>query len=111
MVALCAFDYIARHGTGSLDGLVIEDMTPRIVNDDDWSLGIRGGFDTAQSMAAVLAMQADWPAYARGFLPRLFARAGGTDPALGTWAGTEIASTAAGAMAALWASKIGRAHV
>src|SRR3546814_4954369 len=49
-------------------------------------------------------MQADWPAYARGFLPRLFARAGGTDPALAAWAGTEIASTAAGAMAALWAS-------
>src|SRR3546814_8521617 len=78
-------------------------MTPRIVNDGDWRLGIRGGFDTAQSMAAVLAMQADWPAYARGFLPRLFARAGGTDPALAAWDGTEIASTAAGAMAALWA--------
>lgn len=104
MGALVAFDYIARHGTAALGGLVIEDMTPRIVNDDDWSLGIRGGFDTGQSVAAVLAMQADWPGYARGFLPRLFARAGGTSPALGAWAGTEIANNAAGAMAALWAS-------
>src|SRR3546814_9307256 len=79
-------------------------MTPRIVNDGAGSFGIRGGCDPAQSRAAVLAMQADWPAYARGFLPRLFARAGGTDPALAAWAGPEIASTAAGAMAALWAS-------
>lgn len=104
MGAFVAFDYIAQHGTAALGGLVIEDMTPRIVNDDDWTLGIRGGFDTAQSMAAVLAMQADWPGYARGFLPRLFARTGHTDPALRTWAGTEIATNAASAMAALWAS-------
>src|SRR3546814_2746653 len=49
-------------------------------------------------------MQAYGAANARGFLPRLFARAGGTDPAFAAWAGTAIASTAAGAMAALWAS-------
>src|SRR3546814_11215690 len=49
-------------------------------------------------------MQAYGAANARGFLPGLFARAGCTDPALAAWAGTEIASTAAGAMAALWAS-------
>lgn len=104
MGAFVAFDYIARHGTAALGGLVIADMTARIVNDDDWQLGIRGGFDMNQSMAAVLAMQADWPAYARGFLPRLFARAGGTDPALVAWAGNEIAQNAAAGMAALWAS-------
>lgn len=108
MGALVAFDYIARHGRAALAGLVIEDMTPRIVNEDNWDLGIRGGFDMGQSMATVLAMQADWPAYARGFLPRLFARAGGTDPALCAWAGAEIAQNAAAPMAALWASMADR---
>jgi pimeloyl-ACP methyl ester carboxylesterase len=108
MGALVAFDYIARHGTAALGGLVIEDMTPRIVNEEGWGLGIRGGFDTGQSMAAVLAMQADWPSHARGFLPRLFARDGGTDAALLAWAGAEIARNESAAMAALWASMADR---
>ncbi|WP_341704069.1 alpha/beta fold hydrolase [Ferrovibrio sp.] len=104
MGALVAFDYIARHGSAALGGLVIADMTPKITNDTGWSLGIRGGFDMAQSMAAVLAMQADWPAYAGAFVPRIFARSGCHDPALQDWAAAQILYNDPGAMAALWAS-------
>jgi len=104
MGALVAFEYIARYGSDALAGLVIEDMTVRIVNGDDWHLGIRNGFDMDQSNAAVLAMQADWPAYANASLPRLFARAGCRDATVYDWAGTEIRNNDAGAMAALWTS-------
>lgn len=104
MGALVAFDYIARHGEDALGGLAIIDMTPKITNDAGWSLGIRNGFDAGQSMAAVQAMQADWPAYAHAFLPRIFARSGCRDRVLHDWAAEEILNNDAAAMAALWGS-------
>lgn len=104
MGAMVAFDYIARHGSARLAGLVVEDMTARIVNDSDWQLGIRNGFDAAQSEAAVQAMVHDWLAYAQVSLPRLFARAPQPDRALYDWVANEIAANDGRAMAALWRS-------
>lgn len=104
MGAMVAFDYIARYGSEALAGLVVEDMTVRIINDADWPFGIRNGFDTAQSEAAVQAMRNDWPSYAQGTLPRLFARAVPPDRKLLDWAAGEIAANDGRAMAALWQS-------
>lgn len=104
MGAMVAFDYIARYGNAKLAGLVIEDMTPRIVNGGDWHYGIRNGFDAAQSKAAVQAMRADWSSYAQGSLPRLFARAEPPASDLYDWAAAEIAVNDGRAMAALWQS-------
>lgn len=104
MGAMVAFDYIARYGSAILAGLVIEDMTPRIINDRDWQFGIRNGFDAAQSETAMQMMRADWPSYAQNALPRLFARDSRIDPALMKWLGAEMAGNDGDAMAALWAS-------
>ena len=104
MGAMVAFDYIARYGSTALAGLVIEDMTVRIVNDAGWHFGIRNGFDAAQSEGAVQAMRSDWPSYAHGSLPRLFARAMPPDRELLSWAAAEIAANDGRAMAALWQS-------
>jgi pimeloyl-[acyl-carrier protein] methyl ester esterase len=43
--------------------MVVVDMTPRIVNDADWSLGLKGGYDLRTAAAARQAMLADWPSY------------------------------------------------
>ena len=104
MGAMVAFDYIARYGNARLAGLVVEDMTVRIVNDSGWQLGIRNGFDQAQSDAAIRAMQSDWSSYAQGSLPRLFARAMPPDHECLSWAAAEIAANDGRAMAALWRS-------
>lgn len=104
MGAMVAFDYIARYGSAQLAGLVVEDMTVRILNDAGWQFGIRNGFDRAQSDAAIQAMQSDWPAYAQGSLPRLFARATPPDRELMSWAANEIAANDGRAMASLWQS-------
>lgn len=104
MGALVAFDYIARYGSAALSALVIEDMTAKIINDAEWRLGIRNGFDAMQSAAAIQSMQTDWPAYAQGTLPRLFARSHIPDHKLYQWVATEIAKNDGRIMATLWAS-------
>jgi pimeloyl-ACP methyl ester carboxylesterase len=43
-----------------LAGMVVVDMTPRIVNEDGWSLGLKGGYDKRSAAAARQAMTADW---------------------------------------------------
>ncbi len=104
MGAMVAFDYIARYGSAMLAGLVIEDMTVRIINDAEWRYGIRNDFDTTQSEAAIQAMQDDWLSYAQGSLPRLFSRRMPPDRDLLSWAAAEIAANDGRAMAALWQS-------
>lgn len=104
MGAMVAFDYIARYGSSMLSGLVIEDMTVRIINDADWRFGIRNSFDAAQSEAAVQAMRADWTSYAQGSLPRFFARVAPPAQKIYDWAAIEIAANDGHAMAALWQS-------
>lgn len=104
MGAMVAFDYIARYGQTALSGLVIEDMTARIVNDADWHLGIRNEFQAEHSAMAVQAMKADWAAYARNSLPKLFARSRSSRDSLVQWAEAEMLANDGLAMAALWTS-------
>ncbi|MCW0235331.1 MAG: alpha/beta hydrolase [Ferrovibrio sp.] len=104
MGAMVAFDYIAQFGTERIGGLVIEDMTVKITNEPGWRFGIRNGFDTAQSAAAVTAMREDWACYSQNAMPRLFARGRIPDAQLGSWVAAEIARNDGLAMAALWQS-------
>lgn len=104
MGAMVALEYIGRHGTGMLSGLVIEDMTVRITSAPDWRFGIRNGFDLTQSNVATQAMRVDWQAYALQALPRLFARHSQIQPGMMNWVGGEIIRNDGMAMAALWDS-------
>jgi pimeloyl-[acyl-carrier protein] methyl ester esterase len=105
MGAMVAWSMIARHGTRRLAGLVIEDMTPRVLNDEGWALGISIGLDAAASQRAVSMMQADWAGYAEAFAPRLFARERRTgDPALVADAMAELGRCDGAAMADIWNS-------
>lgn len=103
MGALAAFDLIRQFGTGSLGGLVIVDMTPRLLNDGEWTLGLQG-FDPQVNALMLAAIRADWPANARLLLPRLFARGRPVDPDLAEWMGREMGMADPEAMAALWDS-------
>lgn len=50
MGAGAAWRYVAKHGTAGLRGLVTIDMSPRMLPDEDWDLGLIG-----QSAEAILA--------------------------------------------------------
>ncbi|MFN3938269.1 MAG: alpha/beta fold hydrolase [Gemmobacter sp.] len=54
MGATVAWRCLARHGAARIGGLVSVDMSPRLVNDSGWRLGLRG-LDAAGSRR-----QADW---------------------------------------------------
>lgn len=104
MGAMVAFDYIARYGRAALSGLVIEDMTARIINDASWHLGIRNDFQADHSALAIQTMRADWAFYTRSSLPKLFARSRRSDDCLYQWAEREMLANDGLAMAALWVS-------
>lgn len=104
MGAMVALDYIAQFGSANLAGLVIEDMTVKITNESGWRFGIRNGFDSVQSAAAVTAMREDWAGYSLNAMPRLFARNYAPETELGGWISAEIGRNDGHAMAALWHS-------
>jgi pimeloyl-ACP methyl ester carboxylesterase len=74
MGALALWRMIELHGHNRLAGLIVEDMSPRVLNDADWSLGMSNGLHHASSKRAVDAMIRDWPSYAKTFAPQMFSR-------------------------------------
>lgn len=108
MGAHVAYALMERHGTARIGGLVSVDMTPKILNDAGWSLGISGGFDAARSALALERMQADWPTYAKAVTQNMFA--GGIAPDDPETASllADIPADDPKAMAAMWASLAGQ---
>lgn len=105
MGATVLWSMIERHGHDRLAGMIIEDMSPRILNDASWTLGMSSGMDVEASVRATAAMRADWPAYAAAFAPRMFARdRAAREPQMVANALTLLTARNANAMADLWAS-------
>lgn len=88
-----------------LSGLVVEDMSPRLLNDAQWAHGISSGYDASDVDGTVSEIKADWRAYVTRFAPRMFAASmREACPELEAWAAGEMARCDADAMAAFWAS-------
>lgn len=88
-----------------LGKLIVEDMSPRLVNDAEWRFGLGGGYGAGDVAATLGEIQADWPAYVSRFAPRMFAPGARTArPELIAWAAAEMSKANADVMAAYWAS-------
>jgi pimeloyl-ACP methyl ester carboxylesterase len=88
-----------------LAGIVIEDMGPRLVNDETWAHGISTGYSAANVADTVSEIEADWPAYVARFAPRLFsASARDAAPELVAWAAEQMAKANPQAMSSFWTS-------
>jgi len=85
-----------------LRGIVVEEMGPRLVNDETWRHGISGDYGAGDVEATVNEIKAGWPAYVARFAPRMFAP--GADPTVVAWTAAEMSRADPGAMAALWSS-------
>ncbi|WP_422047937.1 alpha/beta fold hydrolase [Shimia sp.] len=79
MGAAAAWRYVKRHGTSALRALVTIDMSPRMLPDADWGLGLIG-----QSAEAILATSEKivptWPRLSQSISRNMFAR--GSTPTL-----------------------------
>jgi pimeloyl-ACP methyl ester carboxylesterase len=83
--------------------MVVEDMSPRIVNEPGWGLGLRKGFDAKAAEQGARAMLVDWPAYAAA-LARNLVSPGADRAALVAWAESEFAAQDPRPLAGLWAA-------
>jgi pimeloyl-[acyl-carrier protein] methyl ester esterase len=61
--AMVAWTLASRRPDVALSGLATIDMSPKIVNDVNWSLGIRN-FEARQNERTLLAIAGDWSAFA-----------------------------------------------
>jgi pimeloyl-[acyl-carrier protein] methyl ester esterase len=76
--ALVAWDLLRRHPEVPVAGLVTIDMVPRLLNDGQWTHGLRAGPDRHVFDRMLELMRRDWPACVALFVPRIFA-AGGSE--------------------------------
>lgn len=91
---------------GRLAGIVVEDMAPRLINDDSWRYGLAGNYGAGDVADTLAEIRADWPAHVARFAPRMFAR--DADAKLIGWAAAEMSKAAPEAMASYWASMAGQ---
>jgi pimeloyl-ACP methyl ester carboxylesterase len=90
---------------GRLNGLVVEDMAARLVNDADWQCGLSGGYGANDVATTLGEIASGWPVYVARFAPRMFAPSvRDAQPGLVAWATNEMTQADAAAMASFWAS-------
>lgn len=100
MGAMLAWD-LALASPDRFAGLVVVDMAPRITTAPGWRLGLRDGHGAGDAAHQAAAMQDDWPAFCRRFVPRIFAE--GLDRGeLTEWAMAEVLDNDPAAMGRLW---------
>ncbi|MEA3038021.1 MAG: hypothetical protein QOE79_534 [Sphingomonadales bacterium] len=84
-------------------GMVVVDMTPRVMNGDDWALGLPPETCAARSRA----IAEDFATFATAAGAAIFAPDGEATPSpLAEWAGAEFARNDSAAIGAIWASLV-----
>ncbi len=103
MGALVAWELATGPEAHRVAGLVTIDMVPRVLNGEDWQHGLRAGSGLYDVERDLDRMQADWHAYAKAYVPHVFAadaserRAALTDRMLELIEGNDV-----GSMMRLW---------
>ncbi|HVZ98794.1 MAG TPA: alpha/beta hydrolase [Caulobacterales bacterium] len=90
-----------------LQAIVVTEMGPKLVNCDEWRLGLGGGYTLDDAAATLNDIRTDWPAYVARFAPRMFSsETRMNSPELVRWATEEMTKADSSAMAALWSSMV-----
>lgn len=88
-----------------MNALIVEDMAPRLTNDDAWAHGLPGGYSTGDIAGTLDEISGDWAGYVARFAPRMFAPSvRQARPELIAWAAEEMSKANGAAMASYWAS-------
>lgn len=104
MGAAIAWSMIARHGSARLSGLVVVDMSPKVLNQPDWKLGQRNGIDAVRNAHVLDTMTTNWPAYSTAVARNIFAEGSEQASPLEAWTAGEIARNDPATMTAMWRS-------
>jgi pimeloyl-[acyl-carrier protein] methyl ester esterase len=98
MGAAVLWNLIARRGAARIGGVVAIDMSPRIINDSDWRLGLKSGFGWDDHARALIAMRADWAGFAKALAQRIGAPGAIQAP----WVSAAFKANQPAIMADLW---------
>ncbi|MGH1414366.1 MAG: alpha/beta fold hydrolase [Pelagimonas sp.] len=101
MGAAIAWNYIARHGTRQISGLVTLDMSPKPVATPDWPHGLIGQTPVRQA-ATTLEIHHNWPQAAEKIATTMFATKSGAPGFTRDQALAQILSNDPAVMAAYW---------
>jgi pimeloyl-ACP methyl ester carboxylesterase len=99
--ALVMWDYLARYGDARIGALIVADMSPKVANAADWSLGMQTAADI-RDPRFLQSIAADWPGAVQSLLTRI-AAPGATLPMRAQLEADAVKNDGA-AMAAVWAA-------
>jgi pimeloyl-ACP methyl ester carboxylesterase len=104
MGALIAWRMLQRPAAERIGGLIVVDMTPKVLNTKEWRLGLRDGLDQVRSDRFAAHLQHDWERLPTKIASSLFAD--GSDPPrrLLDWTAAEIAHADPLPLVSMWRS-------
>ncbi len=66
------FEYISKYGCKNLDRIVIVDTGPKVINTEDWRLGLyNGNYDENRTRFDLDLMGASWKDFSKSFMNRM----------------------------------------
>lgn len=69
MGASTSFEYVKKYGVNRLKSLTIFDMTPKLLNDEEWNLGLfHGKYDIHDALRDLTALNDNYSAFGREFM-------------------------------------------
>jgi pimeloyl-[acyl-carrier protein] methyl ester esterase len=101
--AAVAWQYIADHQAGGVAGMMSVDMSPKLVNEAGWSLGLRNK-DTGACLATTARFRNRWAAHVPAIAAGMFADRNGPGDHLYDSAVEKITSCDPQAMITMWES-------
>ncbi|MCT4507876.1 MAG: alpha/beta hydrolase [Tepidibacter sp.] len=69
-------EYIRQFSCDKLDKVCFIDMTPKVIADSNWNMGLFGEFTHQDNLNHIANAAGDWPKLIENFVPSLFATSG-----------------------------------
>ena len=98
------FDYIKQFGCNNLDKIAFIDMSTKLITDEKWTLGLYDKFSYEDNLNTLVPMNADWKAFAKVFIPAIFAKSGYRNEEDFKWASDQAAKNSANVLTRMWIS-------
>ena len=80
MGASTIFNYVQLYGNDRLKSIGIIDMTPKLVTDDEWTLGLYGKFNSKDNNEFIISLAKSFSETMADFVPLTFAKWKRNDP-------------------------------
>jgi pimeloyl-ACP methyl ester carboxylesterase len=67
------WEYVKNYGCDNIESLCFIDMTPKLLTDEEWDLGLFGDFKHEKNLGTLASIATDWETHTQGFVPAMFA--------------------------------------